>query len=185
MSSNQWFVCGKLSGGCSSVGVASDRHATDAGSIPRCGKGFFSQSRLSGQTLLRCPHSSRVQSHALTSVRMLKNSSIGDLTFVWTHEINARTVRNGYHCSGAFCSLTQVRRYEFSVRNKLMGEKKDEEKKNSHGVPRRFSVTHAFYLVSNTPPPPPTALAVGRGWAYNHTFFLLAFQNTFTLAQNM
>ena len=32
---------------------ASDRHAADAGSIPRCGKGFFSQSQLSVQTLLR------------------------------------------------------------------------------------------------------------------------------------
>ena len=37
--------------GCSSLGRASDRHATDAGSIPRCGKGFFSQSQLSVQTL--------------------------------------------------------------------------------------------------------------------------------------
>ena len=33
---------------------ASDRHAADAGSIPRCGTGFFSQSQLSVQTLLRC-----------------------------------------------------------------------------------------------------------------------------------
>ena len=32
---------------------ASDRHAADGGSIPRCGKGFFSQSQLSVQTLLR------------------------------------------------------------------------------------------------------------------------------------
>ena len=32
---------------------ASDRHAADAGSIPRRGKGFFSQSQLSVQTLLR------------------------------------------------------------------------------------------------------------------------------------
>ena len=32
---------------------ASDRHASDAGSIPRCGKEFFSQSQLSVQTLLR------------------------------------------------------------------------------------------------------------------------------------
>ena len=41
--------------GCSSVGRASDRHAADAGSIPRCGKRFFSQSQLSVQILLRCP----------------------------------------------------------------------------------------------------------------------------------
>ena len=34
------------------IGTASDRHAADAGSIPRCGKVFFSQSQLSGQTLL-------------------------------------------------------------------------------------------------------------------------------------
>ena len=41
---------------CSSVSRASDHHAADAGSIPRCGKGFFSQSQLSVQTLLRCPY---------------------------------------------------------------------------------------------------------------------------------
>ena len=47
-------------------GRASDRHAAEAVSIPRCGEGFFSLSQLSVQTLLR------VQSHALTSVRALK-----------------------------------------------------------------------------------------------------------------
>ena len=41
----------------SSVGRASDRHAADAGLISRCGKGFFSQSPLSMQTLFRCPYS--------------------------------------------------------------------------------------------------------------------------------
>ena len=50
----------------------SDRHAADAGSIPRCGKGFFSQRQLSVQTLLRVSVHPRVQSHALTSVRTLK-----------------------------------------------------------------------------------------------------------------
>ena len=40
--------------GCSSFGRPLDRHAADAGSIPRCGKGFFSPSQLSVQTLLRC-----------------------------------------------------------------------------------------------------------------------------------
>ena len=34
---------------------ASDRHAADAGSIPRCGKGFSSR-QLSVRTLCRCPH---------------------------------------------------------------------------------------------------------------------------------
>ena len=42
--------------GCSSVARVSDRHAADAGSIPRCGKGFFSRGQLSVQTLLRCPY---------------------------------------------------------------------------------------------------------------------------------
>ena len=32
--------------GCSSVGRGSNRHAAEAGSTPRCGKGFFSQSQL-------------------------------------------------------------------------------------------------------------------------------------------
>ena len=52
---------------------ASDRHAADAGSIPRCGKGFFfSQSHLSVQTLLRVSVHPHVQTHAFTSVRTLK-----------------------------------------------------------------------------------------------------------------
>ena len=42
--------------GCSSVGRASDRHAADGDSIPRCGKGVFFPSKLSLQTLWRCPH---------------------------------------------------------------------------------------------------------------------------------
>ena len=40
----------------SPVGRASDRHAADKGSIPRCGKGVFSQGQLSVQTLLRCQY---------------------------------------------------------------------------------------------------------------------------------
>ena len=42
--------------GCSSVGKVSDRHAADSGLIPRCGKGFSSQSQLSVQTLSLCPY---------------------------------------------------------------------------------------------------------------------------------
>ena len=63
-----WFV----GGGCSSVGRASDQNVADAGSIPRCGKGFFSRSQLSVQTLLRCPYTTCEQSHAFTSMRTLK-----------------------------------------------------------------------------------------------------------------
>ena len=57
---------GRWGGGCSSVGTASDRHAAKVGSSPRCGKGIFSQSQLSVQTLLRCPHipkSNRMHQH--------------------------------------------------------------------------------------------------------------------------
>ena len=51
--------------------TATDRHAADAGSIPMCGKGFFSKSQLSVQTLLESVHP-RVQLHAFTSVHTLK-----------------------------------------------------------------------------------------------------------------
>ena len=51
---------------------ASDRHAADAGSIPRCGKGFSFHSQPSVQTLFRCPYTPRVLSRALTSVRTIK-----------------------------------------------------------------------------------------------------------------
>ena len=36
----------------SSVGTASDRHTADTGLIPSCGKGFFSKSQFSVQTLM-------------------------------------------------------------------------------------------------------------------------------------
>ena len=51
---------------CSLVGRASDQHAVDTGPIPQSGKGFFSADSL---TVSVHP---RVQSHAFTSVGMLK-----------------------------------------------------------------------------------------------------------------
>ena len=51
---------------CRSVGRSSDRHAAEARSVPRCGKGFFSQSQLSVQTFLQCSHTpvcNRMHSH--------------------------------------------------------------------------------------------------------------------------
>ena len=52
-SSNRLFQ-GLLTFGCECTlaGEASDWHAAEAGSIPRCGKGFFPPSQLSVQTLL-------------------------------------------------------------------------------------------------------------------------------------
>ena len=50
--------------GCSSVGRALDRHGADAGSIPRCGKGFFSPSQLSVLTL----HGVRTPPCAITCI---------------------------------------------------------------------------------------------------------------------
>ena len=67
---------------------AADRHAADAGSIPRCGKGFFSQSQPSVQTLLRVSVSVHpsVQTHELTSVRTLKILwSISKFSESWQH----------------------------------------------------------------------------------------------------
>ena len=52
-------------------GRASDRHAAEVGSIPRGGKGFFSQSTFSADSLTMSVHP-RVQSHAFISVRTLK-----------------------------------------------------------------------------------------------------------------
>ena len=65
---------------------ASDRHAADAGSIPWCGKGFFSQSQVSVHTLLRVSVHPRVQSHALASVCILKIlSSMSEFDGLWKH----------------------------------------------------------------------------------------------------
>ena len=46
-------------------------------------------------TLLRCPYSPRVQSHASASVCMLKIPNTGSYTIVWTHENTTHTDRNG------------------------------------------------------------------------------------------
>ena len=56
---------GKAGGGAGGTGIVQlverppekARRNTDASSSPRCGKGFFSQSQLPVQTLLRCPYS--------------------------------------------------------------------------------------------------------------------------------
>ena len=63
-----------------------DQHVADAGSIPRCGKGFFYQSQLSVQTLLRVSVGPRVQLRALTPVRTLKIlSSMSEFGGLWKH----------------------------------------------------------------------------------------------------
>ena len=51
-----WNTIHNIGAGMSSVGRASDWHAADAGSIPRCHKGFFFffSQKLSVQTILRC-----------------------------------------------------------------------------------------------------------------------------------
>ena len=70
---SSWPHCKiQLNGGVAQSVRTSDCHAADAGSVPWCSKGFFSQSQLSVKILLRVSVHSRVQSHALTSVRMLK-----------------------------------------------------------------------------------------------------------------
>ena len=63
-----------------------DRHAADAMLIPRCGKEVFSKSRLPQQTLSRVSIHPRVQSRALTSVRMLKIlKSTSEFGGLWKH----------------------------------------------------------------------------------------------------
>ena len=130
----QWEIWQLLAGqypktqGCSSVGRASNWHTAEAGSIPQCGKGLFSQSQLSVQILLQCPDNPYVQTHALTSVHTLKIPNIGSHTFDWTNVKTAHTVVLGMgnaSCSCSCCSLTQVRRPKFlqgtnEVLNKLI-----------------------------------------------------------------
>ena len=47
----KWFEKIRANWDVAQLVRASDRHAADAGSIPRCGKGFLSHSQLSAQTL--------------------------------------------------------------------------------------------------------------------------------------
>ena len=69
--------------------------------VPRCGMGFFSLSQLPVQTLLQCPFSSRVQSHASISVHMLKIPNTGSHTVVWTPKILHTLI-----CSSSCCALS-------------------------------------------------------------------------------
>ena len=57
----------------------------EAGSGPLCGKKFPPHQRLV-LTLLQCPYSPHVQSHASTSVCRLKIPNTGSKTIVWTHK---------------------------------------------------------------------------------------------------
>ena len=98
--------------GCSSVGRASDRHAADAESIPRCGKGFFSQSQLSVKTLLRCP---RVQSQVLTSVRTLKIPlSMSRVRWTMT-ELNQPACTVGRVCDSVAAGFPRGKQPDFAI----------------------------------------------------------------------
>ena len=71
---------------CSSVGKATDWHAADAGLNPQCGKGFSPQCQLSRADSLMVSVHPRVQSHAFTSVRMLKiPMSVSEFGGLWKH----------------------------------------------------------------------------------------------------
>ena len=63
--------CSKWNGDVAQLVESRGRRTTDAGWTRRWGKGFPSQRKLSVQTLLRCSYSSRMQSHAVTSVSAL------------------------------------------------------------------------------------------------------------------
>ena len=63
--------------------------------FPDAGRYFSPRVNFQRRLSTRCPYISRVQSHALTSVRTLKIPSTGSHAFAWTHENTARTVSNG------------------------------------------------------------------------------------------
>ena len=70
----------------SSVGKASDQHATVAVLIPRGSEGFFVKSQHLAQTLLHVSIHPQVQSHAFTSVRMSKIlQSMSEFGGLWKH----------------------------------------------------------------------------------------------------
>ena len=80
--------------------------------VPGAARDFFSQSQLPVQTVLRCPYSPRVQSHASQSVSTLKIPNTGNHTIVWTHGNTAHTGRNGQHCSCGCCASKRERERE-------------------------------------------------------------------------
>ena len=80
-------------------------------SLMWCSKGFFSWSQLSAQTLLWCPCSPpQVQSHASTSVRMLKILNTSSYATVWTQENTAHTSRSGQHSEALKVKLKKRKR---------------------------------------------------------------------------
>ena len=65
--------------------------------VPGAERDYFTRSqhlRLL-QTVLRCPYSTRVKSHASTAVRTFKIPNTGSHTIVWTQENNIHTDKNG------------------------------------------------------------------------------------------
>ena len=68
---------------------------------------FLSQTQFPVQTLVRCPYSPCVWSHASTSVRTLTIPNTGSHTIVWTHENTTHIGRNGYHYSWGCCALPE------------------------------------------------------------------------------
>ena len=109
--------------GNSSVGRASDRKArrnTDMGSTAQCDKGFFSQSQVPVQTLLRCPYSPRVQLAYINNCAQVKNPEEWQPynSSVWTQENTTHTDRKRIVLILRMLCLTQLRWSVFPTRDK-------------------------------------------------------------------
>ena len=70
------------------------RCSTDGGLSSWCSRRFFPRVNFQ-RRLLRCPYSTRVQSHTSMSVCTLKIPNAGSHTIVWTHKNTTHTDRNG------------------------------------------------------------------------------------------
>ena len=98
--------------GISSIGEASDWHAAEAVSIPWCGKGFFWQSQLSVQTLLRRPYSPRGAVACFNIYAHVKDPEYGQ----------------PYHCLDIWKHRTQGLEWpELPARDKWSAWKQEEE----------------------------------------------------------
>ena len=85
---------------------ASDRHAADVGSIPRCGKGSFFQSQLSVQSLLRCPGKATRISRGRSPIGTTQLSKVKKKEYTCLEELHGwSTARENVRCSMCFSLL--------------------------------------------------------------------------------
>ena len=139
--------------GCSSVGSALDSNTADAGSIPRCGKGFSPPESTFSADSLTVSILPRVQSHVLTSVCVLKRScSPCQSSKDYGKKFKTPSIHGRFGIAMlSLLAFPRGKRPEFPIGEIRMGQRSCKKKKKRKKEKKRIyddqSIVHLFLVV--------------------------------------